>query len=170
MVALGVLFRKMLLLIVLGVNLKIALRMCAGGAKLGRIRSNNDMSAVAAFPNLDLTLCKDLCHLDVLQQGAVTLLVMLLDLGNQAEFCRKLREALLFGGLGESGVHIGPFVVLAVCCFLKVSGGVTDTCKLLQPQLCVLLLIVCSFEKKRGDLLVAFLFCNRGEVGILIAY
>ena len=49
--------------------------MIAGGAQLGSLGADHDVTAVAALPDLDLGLLKDLSSLDVLQQSAVTLLV-----------------------------------------------------------------------------------------------
>ena len=75
--------------------------MVAGGADLRRLRADDDVPAVAALPDLDLALFKDLRRLQIVQQGAVALLMVLLDLGDQAEALRQLREALFLGGLGE---------------------------------------------------------------------
>ena len=57
--------------VVLLPQLEIALRMAAGGADLRRLGADDDVSAVAAFPDLDLALFKDLRRLQIVQQGAV---------------------------------------------------------------------------------------------------
>ena len=68
-------------LVVLCVDLEVALGMLAGGADLGSLDTDDDVTAVAALPHLDFALLEDLCGFHVLQQGAVTLLVVLLPEG-----------------------------------------------------------------------------------------
>ena len=57
----GVLFYCFLFLlsIILFADFKIALRVRADGAGFGGLGADDDMTAVAAFPNLDLTLFED---------------------------------------------------------------------------------------------------------------
>ena len=59
--------------------------MVAGRADLRRLLTDHDMTAVAALPYLDLTLGKDLRHLNIVQQGTVALLMVLFNGGYQAE-------------------------------------------------------------------------------------
>ena len=59
--------------IILCVNFKISLGMCAHRADLRGRSSHHDMSAVPALPDLDLALLKDLLGLHIFQQGAVLL-------------------------------------------------------------------------------------------------
>ena len=91
------------------------------------------MSAVAALPYLYFALGEHCSGLDVLEQGAVTLFVMLLDSSDAAELGGKLGEAFLIRSLGEAFVHIGPLVVLAVGGGCEVLGGVADAVQLLEP-------------------------------------
>ena len=79
--------------------------MCAGGAELGGVCTNNDMSAVAAFPNLYLALCEYSRSFNVAKQSAISLLVMSLNFSYKTELLRKLVEALLVSGLSEISVH-----------------------------------------------------------------
>ena len=53
--------------------------MGAGGANLRRFGTHHDMSAVAALPDLYLTLLENLLGLHILQQGAVTFLMVFLN-------------------------------------------------------------------------------------------
>ena len=106
-------------LIVFRVNFKVALGMVAGRADFRCLLTDYDMTAVAALPYLDLTLGKDLCHLHIVQQGTVALLMVLFDGSDQTEACGKLVEALFVGGFGEAVVHIRPFVVLTLSCGSK---------------------------------------------------
>lgn len=71
--------------IILGMNFKIALGMIAGRANHGRGGAHDYVAAVAAFLHLDLALFKHIGHLDGFEQRAITLLVMLLDRGDQPE-------------------------------------------------------------------------------------
>ena len=75
--------------------------MHTGGAQFRRLGTNDNVTAVTALPNLDFTLLKDLSGFYILQQCTVTLLVVLLNSGNQTELCSQLVEALSFGGLCE---------------------------------------------------------------------
>ena len=156
-------------LIVFCVNFKVALGMVAGRADLRRLLADHDMPAVAALPHLDLALGKDLRHLHIVQQGAVALLMVLFDGGDQTETLGQLVEALLVGGFGEAVVHIRPLVVLALSGGEKVFGGVTNAVQLLEPKLSVFLLVVSGFEEQRRDLLVAFLLGLGGKIGVLVA-
>ena len=72
--------------------------MVADGADLGSLGADDDVTAVAAFPHLHFALSKDFFGLDVMQQGAVTLFVVLLDGSHTTELGGQLGEALGFGG------------------------------------------------------------------------
>ena len=143
--------------------------MVAGRADLRGLLADDDVSTVSALPDLDLALREDLGHLDVVQQCAIALLMMLLDRSDEAETLSELREALFLCGLREALVHIGPLVVLALGRCLQVLCGIPDAVQLLEPELRVLLLVVCGLQEQRSDLLVAFLLRLRREVGILVA-
>ena len=80
---------------------EVALRMIAGRTNLRRLGADNDMSAVSAFPDFDLALGENLLCLYIVQQRAVSFLVVLFDFTDQTEFCRQLREALSLSGLGK---------------------------------------------------------------------
>ena len=64
-------------LIILSVNFEEALGMGAGGAQLGCLGANGDMTAVAALPNGHACLLEDLHSLHILQQLAVALFMVL---------------------------------------------------------------------------------------------
>ena len=67
--------------------------MGAGGAQLRCAGADDQVAAVAALPNLDFALGEDFGGLHILQQGAVALLVMLLNGGDQTELGSQLVEA-----------------------------------------------------------------------------
>ena len=83
--------------------------MLAGGAQLGCLGANNDMAAVTALPDLDLALLKDLSSFNVIQQSAVTLLVVLLDSGDQTELAGQFIEAIL-NILGKINIFDAHFI------------------------------------------------------------
>ena len=74
------------------------------------------------------------------------------------EPCCKFREAFLFGLLCKSLVHVGPFVVLTVGCGREVLRRVSYAVKFLEPELCVLLLVLRRLKEQGGYLLKPFLF------------
>ena len=57
--------------------------------KLQELGANNDVAAVTAFPNLNFALLENLSGFDVLQKGAITLFMVLLDFANHAELGRQ---------------------------------------------------------------------------------
>ena len=65
--------------IVLSVNLEVCLRMEADGTDVGGFGADDDVAAVAAFPDADTRFAEHLGSLDVAQQGTVAFLVVLLD-------------------------------------------------------------------------------------------
>ena len=150
-------------------DFEIALRMIAGGTDFRRFSADDDMPAISAFPDLDLALFKHLRGFDILQKRAVALLVVFFDCGDEAETMRELRKALLLGGFCKAFIHIRPFVILAFGGAFEVFGGIADALKLLKPELGMFLFVFCGFQKQRGDLFKALLFCGRREKSILIA-
>lgn len=94
-----------MLSIIFSVDLEEALRMSAGRADLGRLGADDDMTAVAAFPNFDFGLCKHFRKLDVLEQRAIALFVMLFDGGDEAELCGKFGKPS-FSAVSANSLYI----------------------------------------------------------------
>ena len=155
-------------LIVLLANLEVGLGMVAHGAHLGSLGANNNVTAVAAFPNLDAGFFKHGLGFHVLQQLAVTLFVGLLDSSNPTELLGKIVEAFLVSFLRHSVIHIRPLGILALGSMEQVLGGIAQLAQSLEPQLCVLFFVFRGLEEQGGNLLVARLLGNRGKVGVLI--
>lgn len=147
--------------IILGVELKIALRMIAHGADLRSGRADNDVATVSALPDLDLALGEDSAGFHIVKKGAIALLMMALNLTDHAEAGCQLREALCLGRLGKAVIHVRPLVVFTLGSRGKIFGRIADACQLLEPQLGMLLLVVRRFEEQRRDLLVAFLCVSK---------
>src|SRR5699024_9324810 len=128
--------------------------------------ANVDVAAVAAYPDLLAHAAEDLGLLDILEQGAVTLLVLLLDGGDALHLHGDGHKALLAGDLGELGVHLGPLVILAGGGQLQILGGGADFAArhVLVPELGMLLLVAGGLGEEGGDLLIAVLLRLRGIV------
>lgn len=82
-------------MIVLGPDLEVGLGMLADGADIRGCRADNNMSAVAALPDGDAALGKDLQGFHVVQELAAALLMHLLNGGHAPELLGQLMEALL---------------------------------------------------------------------------
>ena len=143
--------------------------MVADRADVRCLGPDDQVTAVAALPDLYAALFKDGLLLDVLQQFAVALFMRLLDGGDTAEFLRELREAFLFGFLRHALVHVGPLKVLALCRVQQVLLGAAELIELLEPELGMLLLVLGGLQEERGDLLVAGLLGDGCEVGVLVS-
>ena len=150
-------------------DLEIGLGMCTGGADLGSLGADHDVATVAALPYLDVALAEHLLGLYIVQQGAVALLMTLLDGSYETELGSELGEALLIGGAGKAFVHVGPLVVFALSGCCQVVGGGGDAIELLEPELGVLLLIISRLLEDGGYLLKSVLLGARGEVGVFVA-
>ena len=106
--------------------------MIAGGTDLGGLCADSDVAAVAAFPDLDFALFEHLRCLQIVQQCAVALFVVLFDLRDEAEALCQLREALFLGSLGKVLIHIRPFVVFACGGSGQIGLRVADAGQLLE--------------------------------------
>src|SRR3712207_724795 len=139
--------------------------MVASGAYLGGLLADNNVSAVAAFPDTIVVAAENNAILDVLQQLQVALLVVLLDSGYQLKLGCNLGETFLTGFLGHVGVHVGPLIVLACGGVLEVIHGVTNlaTVQVFEPKFGVFFLIEGCFLEESGYLLVA-IFLRFGSV------
>ena len=91
----------------------------------------------------------------------------LLDCGNHAELRCELLKALFFRRLGELDIHVVPLVVLALCRVEEVGRRVSDAVQLLEPHLCMRILVRCGLLKESADLLKTFLLRRGSEVQIL---
>ena len=155
-------------LIILGVQFEIGLGMSADGANLRRLGSHHDMTAVAALPYLHFAAGKDLLGLHVAQQRPVALLMMLLNGSHAPEFGSQLREAFFLRSLGKAVVHVCPLVVFPIGGSRQILGRITNAPQFLEPQLRMLLLVVCRFGKESGNLFKTFLFCLGSKIGIFV--
>lgn len=83
----------------------------------------------------------------------------LLHGSDQAHGGGDLREAFLFGYIGEFLLHFGPFIVFTGRCILQIFGGGGNAAVVqeLEPNFCMLLFVVGGFLKNSRDLLISIL-------------
>ena len=158
------------MLVVNDLLLKVGLGMIAGGADLGGLIANVQVTTVEALPNLNALALKYLARLDALGKLKITLFVSLLDVGNKTELGRDLGKALLVGRLGKAGIHVGPLVVLTRGSIAQVGEGVGHLAivQVLKPELCMLALVARGLGKDVGDLDEALLLCLACIIGVLV--
>ena len=158
-------------LIVFGFDLEERLRVIANWAYLRSFLTDNDVAAVGALPNGIAIAREDDAIFNVFQQSEIAFLVLLFYFGDQFEEHGYLGEAFLAGGLGHTGIHVGPLVVLASGGIFQIGLGIRHIAIMqeLEPNLGMFLLVTCRFLKKVGDLVVTFLTGLRGIVSILVA-
>ena len=94
---------------------------------------------------------------------------MFLDSGHQAELGGKFLEAFLLSRLGESLIHIGPLIVLAISGCSQILGRSADAVQLLEPHFGMFFLIFSSLQKQGGNLLVTLFLGCRGKIGVFVA-
>jgi hypothetical protein len=137
------------ILVVLSLNLEVALWVVADWANLWSLLAYYDMTAVRALPDAVAVAREDELVLHVLQELAITLLVVLLNLSHHFKLDCNLLEAFLASFLSHAWIHIGPLVVLTISSSLQVLLCILDSTALqiLEPQLGVLLLVgSCLFK------------------------
>ena len=83
--------------IIFCVNFKKALRMIADRALIGSVGAHHKMTAVAAFPNLNLALGEDRSCFHVFQKCSVTLFVVFFDGCHHTELGGQFGETFFFG-------------------------------------------------------------------------
>ena len=111
--------------------------MITDGADFGSFLAKVDMAAVGADPNFLFASLKDLAFLQVGQQLAVSLLMLLLDLAYGLKQERNLVKALFFGGFSKACIHVSPLVVFALSGIqqVDVGGGNASIVEELKPNL-----------------------------------
>ncbi len=144
--------------------------MGADGADLGRLLADVDVAAVRALPDAVAVAREDEPVLQVREQLAIPLLVLLFDGGDALKERGDMVEALFARLLCEFGVHFRPLVILALRGVEQVVRRRADAVvQQLEPDLRVLLLVVGGLLKERRDLHVALFFGLRGVVAVLVA-
>ena len=143
--------------------------MSAGGAYFGSLGTNNEVTAVTAFPNLNGALLENFSSFNVLQESAISFLMVLFDSSNHTELLSEVVEAFFFSGLCKTVVHIGPLIVFAFSSRAEVLSGIAKAVQFLEPKLSVFFFVISSLEEEGSDLLIAFLLCNGCKIGVLVS-
>ena len=143
--------------------------MVAHRADIRSLGPDDNVTAVAAFPDFDTALLEDRLLFDVLQKLAIALLMGFLDRANTAEFLCQLGEALFLGFFGHALVHVGPLEIFTLCRVQKVLFRGTQLIQFLEPELGMLFLVVCRLQEQGCDLLIARLLCDGSKIRILVS-
>ena len=123
--------------------------MVADWANLWSLLAYYDMTAVRALPDAVAVTREDELVLHVLQEFAITLLVVLLDFSHHLKLGSNLLEAFLVSFLCHAWIHFSPLIVLTISCSFEILLSILDSTALqvLEPQLSVLLLVGCCLLK-----------------------
>ena len=158
------------ILVVLSLNLEVALWVVADWANLWSLLAYYDMTAVRALPDAVAVAREDELVLHVLQELAITLLVVLLNLSHHFKLDCNLLEAFLASFLSHAWIHIGPLVVLTIGSSLQVLLCILDSTALqvLEPQLSVLLLVGSSLLKDVSYLNITVLLSLTRKICIFV--
>ena len=128
------------------------------------------MSAVSTLP-YHITLAREYyCILDVLQQLAIALLMVLLDSPHLFKFLGNLVKAFFTSLLSHASIHISPFEVLTVSRIRQIRFSVTHATaiQILIPHLSMLFLVSCRLLENRCYLHVTILLSLRSKVSVFI--
>ena len=122
---------------------------------------DDNMPAIAAFPDRIPIPGEDQTALHLGQQSAIPLLMGLFYGADHFEFRCDLLESLFPGFPGHAGIHIGPLKVLSVRCGGQIvrSPGHRAAIQVLEPDFGVFLFVGRSLFKYRRDSLISILFC-----------
>ena len=151
-------------------HLEVSLRMSAYGADSRCFLAYHDVSAVAALPYFHGGLLEYLLCLYVVEQCAITLLVVFFYFGYHAKTGCQLGKSFLFRGLCKACVHVRPLVVLAFGCLQQAVCGISNAVvQFLVPQFGMLFLVVSRFQKEGSNLLKTFLLRFACKIRVLVA-
>ncbi len=126
------------------------------------------MAAVSAFPYLNFALFENCRGFNILKERTVSLLMVLFDCADHTEFSCQFRKTFFLCCFGKSLIHIGPLKIFSVRRRSQIFGSIADSLQFLKPHFCVLFLIVRSFQKEGGNLLIAFFFGYGSKIGVFI--
>ena len=145
--------------------------MSAYGAHLRSLFAYNDMTAIGTYPYHLLVTAEDKAALNIGKQLSVSLLMLLLYLGDLLKQECDVGKALLACLFGKACIHIRPFIVFTGCGVGKVGGGIRHFTVMqeLEPYLGVLLFVCSGFLKDIGYLLISVLPGLGSVIGLFVA-
>ena len=132
--------------------------MIADRADFRGFLADDDVTAVGALPDHVAFAGEDEAFLDVGKELAIAFFVFFFDLADHFEQGSDPREAFFTGGLGETVIHVGPFIVFAVSGSFQVGDGIGNftTVQEFEPNLRVFFFISGGFFENGCDLVVTF--------------
>ena len=110
------------------------MRVEADGADVGRGGANDDMTAVAALPDLNAGFFEDFLRLDVFQKRAVTFFVVLFDSGDATELFSEFGKAFLFSLARHTGIHVSPLEIFTFGGVHEIFSGIAEFAERLEPK------------------------------------
>ena len=150
--------------------MEIALGVVTDGALFRGGGADDYVAAVAALPDCVAVFAEDLLVLDVGQQLAVALFVVLFYGAYHFEFIGNFVEALLARLLCHARVHVCPLCMLPSGCVFQVVDGARHgaSMQVLKPDLGVFLLVGGRFLEEVGYLYEAVLFGLAGVIRVFV--
>ena len=144
--------------------------MIADRADFRGFLADDDVTAVGALPDHVAFAGEDEAFLDVGKELAIAFFVFFFDLADHFEQGSDPREAFFLSGLGETVIHIGPFIVFAVSGSFQVFNGGRNftTMQKFEPNLRMFFFVARSFFKNGSDLVIAFLLGLGSEICVLV--
>ena len=145
--------------------------MVANRAHIRSFFADNDMATIAALPNHVVVAGENEATLNVGQQFFVTLFVMFFNFTNHGEQFSNVVKTLFLSGVGETGIHIRPFVVLTGSGILQIRDRIRNFAVMQQfePNLGMFLLISGRLFENGSYLIVTILLRFGSIVRIFVA-
>ena len=97
-------------------------------AGFGSRSTDNDMSAIAAFPNRYTGLFKYGFGFHIFKKSTVSFLMCFLNSGNATELLRQIVKAFFIGFSCHTIIHIRPLIIFAFCRCRQVFLCITNSC------------------------------------------
>ena len=131
--------------------------MVADGAYLGSLGANHDVSAIRTLPDAVALAAEDDGVLNVLQQAAIALFVMLFYGTHHLKLFRNLVKSFFACLACKLSVHVCPFIVFSLGGIEEVlfCAGNAAAMQQLKPDFGVLLFVGSGFFEDSGYLDVA---------------
>jgi len=92
-----------------------------------------------------------------------------LNRANHAKSRCKRRKAFLLRRFCKILIHVCPLIVLPVGCGIQILSRIADQSQFLAPHLRMCALVIRRLLKNRGNLLIAFLFCDLRKKSIAVS-
>jgi hypothetical protein len=157
-------------LIVFCFDLKIALGMFTNRAELRALLPNHDMTAIRALPDLVPFPGEDHAPLNIGEEFAIALFMLLLNGADQRKEGGDVGKTLFLCFLSKGSIHRGPLIVFPCGRVLEIAQGIRYGIPMqqLEPYFGVFLFLFSGFSKEGPYLIIALLLCLGCVIGICI--